>query len=76
MQEWMMMRIAQQCEVPGATELQLNRIKIVLYSVTFTTIRKKKRLGPNLDIPDPLFQVLQVSSSSIKTPLITVILSC
>ena len=40
MQEWMMMRIAQQCEVPGATELQLNRIKIVLYSVTFTTIRK------------------------------------
>ena len=34
------------------------------------------RLGPNLDLPDPSFQVLQVSPASIKTPtLITVILS-
>ena len=40
-QEWMMMRIAEQCEGTWCHwTVQLNRIKIVLYYVTFTKIRK------------------------------------
>ena len=52
-QEWMMMRITEQCEGTWCHwTVQLNRIKIVLYYVTFTKIRKhiKKKKQQCLNI--------------------------
>ena len=53
--------------VLSATEMYSQIVKIVCFILCdFYHSKKKKkekRLGPNLDIPDPLFQVLQVSPS-------------
>ena len=73
-QEWMM-RIAQQCEGTWCHwTVQLNRIKIVLYYVTFTKIRKhthtQKKQWKSQQLPGNLYKMgqkyLKHSSSLLR----------